>query len=71
MKKSAITRRNFIKTGLMTAGAATLGSMVSKPTGAWAATPKIKGPIKVGYQAIMSGALAGYGTPHNRQGLRT
>ena len=64
MKKSTITRRNFIKAGLMTAGAATLGSTVSKPTGAWAATPKIKGPIKVGYQAIMSGALAGYGEFH-------
>jgi len=64
MKKSTITRRNFIKTGLMTAGATALGSTVSKPTGAWAATAKIKGPIKVGYQAIMSGALAGYGEFH-------
>ena len=64
MKKSAITRRNFIKAGLMTAGAAALGSTVSKPTGAWAATPMIKGPIKVGYQAIMSGTLAGYGEFH-------
>jgi len=30
----------------------------------WAATPKIQGPIKVGYQAILSGALAGYGEFH-------
>ena len=64
MENNALSRRNFIKAGLVTAGAAALGSTVSKPTGAWAATPKIKGPIKVGYQAIMSGALAGYGEFH-------
>ena len=64
MKKSTISRRNFLKAGLMTAGAAALGSTFSKPTGAWAATAKIKGPIKVGYQAIMSGTLAGYGEFH-------
>ena len=58
------TRRRFIQAGLLTTGAAALGVGVVKPTGLWAATPKIKGPIKVGYQAIMSGTLAGYGEFH-------
>lgn len=64
MNKKGITRRQFIKAGLLTAGATSLGVGVLKPTGLWAATPKIKGPIKIGYQAIMSGALAGYGEFH-------
>jgi len=64
MGKKELTRRDLLKAGLVTAGAAVLGPAVVKPTGAWAATPKIKGPIKVGYQAIMSGALAGYGEFH-------
>ena len=64
MGKKDLTRRDLLKAGLVTAGAAVLGPAVVKPTGTWAATPKIKGPIKVGYQAIMSGALAGYGEFH-------
>jgi branched-chain amino acid transport system substrate-binding protein len=64
MGKKELTRRDLLKAGLVTAGAAVLGPAVVKPTGAWAATPKVKGPIKVGYQAIMSGALAGYGEFH-------
>jgi len=64
MEKKGITRRDFIKTSALTAGAAALGPGVLKPPGLWAATPKIKGPVKVGYQAIMSGALAGYGEFH-------
>ncbi|MFP3912639.1 MAG: ABC transporter substrate-binding protein, partial [Desulfobacteraceae bacterium] len=64
MEKKGITRRDFIKTSALAAGAAALGPGVLKPTGLWAATPKIKGPVKVGYQAIMSGALAGYGEFH-------
>jgi branched-chain amino acid transport system substrate-binding protein len=64
MEKKELTRRDLLKAGLVTAGAVVLGPAVVKPTGAWAATPKIKGPIKVGYQAIMSGALAGYGEFH-------
>ncbi|MBL7213854.1 MAG: ABC transporter substrate-binding protein [Desulfobacteraceae bacterium] len=64
MEKKGITRRDFMKASVLTAGAAALGPGVLKPTGVWAATPKIKGPIKVGYQAIMSGALAGYGEFH-------
>jgi len=64
MAKKGLTRRRFIQTGILTTGAAALGAGVAKPTGVWAATPKIKGPIKVGYQAIMSGTLAGYGDFH-------
>jgi branched-chain amino acid transport system substrate-binding protein len=60
-------RRSFLKltgTGALTAAAGALGAQVLKPTGLWAATPKIKGPIKIGYQAILSGTLAGYGEFH-------
>lgn len=64
MKKKGWTRREFVKAGLMTAAASALGPGVLSPTGLWSATPKIKGPIKVGYQAIMSGTLAGYGEFH-------
>jgi len=64
MEKKGITRRDFMKASVLTAGAAALGPGIFKPTGVWAGTPKIKGPIKVGYQAIMSGALAGYGEFH-------
>lgn len=64
MAKKGLTRRRFIQTGILTTGAAALGAGVTKPTGVWAATPNIKGPIKVGYQAIMSGTLAGYGDFH-------
>ena len=34
------------------------------PRGAFAATPSVKGPIKYGYQAVLSGTLAGYGEYH-------
>lgn len=64
MDKPGIKRRDFVKLGLVTAAASALGSGVMKPVGLWAATPKIKGPIKVGYQAVLSGTLAGYGEFH-------
>lgn len=64
MANKGWTRRQFIQAGLLTTGAAALGAGITKPTGLWAATPKIKGPIKVGYQAILSGTLAGYGEFH-------
>ncbi len=64
MEKKGITRRDFVKAGMVTAAAAALGPGTLKPTGLWAATPTVKGPVKVGYQAIMSGALAGYGEFH-------
>ena len=63
-KDKGLSRRDFIKAGLVTAAAASLGPGIFKPTGMWAATPKITGPIKIGYQAIMSGTLAGYGEFH-------
>ena len=47
MSKKRFTRRKFIKTGLMTAGAVAVGPGVLKPLGLWGATPKIKGPIKL------------------------
>jgi branched-chain amino acid transport system substrate-binding protein len=64
MKKKTITRRDFIKSGLLTTAGAMVAPGLLKPTGLWAATPKIQGPIKVGYQAILSGTLAGYGEFH-------
>jgi branched-chain amino acid transport system substrate-binding protein len=63
-KNKGITRRDFVKAGLLTTAGACLGVGVLKPTGLWAAPAKIKGPVKVGYQAIMSGTLAGYGEFH-------
>ena len=67
MSKEQMDRRHFLKmvgTGALVAGAGALGPGVMVPTGLWAQTPKIKGPIKVGYQAILSGPLAGYGEMH-------
>lgn len=64
MMNKGFSRRDFIKAGALTAAASALGPGVLKPTGARAATPAVKGPIKIGYQAIMSGALAGYGEFH-------
>ncbi len=67
MSKEQMDRRHFLKmvgTGALVAGASALGSGVMVPTGLWAQAPKIKGPIKVGYQAVLSGALAGYGEFH-------
>lgn len=64
MAKNKMTRRDFVKAGLLTSAGACLGAGVLKPTSLWAATPKIQGPVKVGYQAIMSGTLAGYGEFH-------
>lgn len=67
MSKEQMDRRDFLKrmgTGALVAGAGALGSEVLVPTGLWAQAPKIKGPLKVGYQAILSGPLAGYGEMH-------
>jgi branched-chain amino acid transport system substrate-binding protein len=65
MKSKKITRRDFMKAGLLTTAAVAVGPGALKPTGLWAATAKIKGPVKVGYQAVLSGTLAGYGAFHN------
>ncbi len=67
MTKEQMDRRHFLKmvgSGALVAGAGALGSGVMIPTGLWAQTPKIKGPLKVGYQAVLSGTLAGYGEFH-------
>ncbi|MFH1034516.1 MAG: ABC transporter substrate-binding protein [Pseudomonadota bacterium] len=64
MAKKEMTRRQFVKAGLLTTAAASLGIGILKPTGLFAATPKVAGPVKVGYQAISSGTLAGYGEFH-------
>jgi branched-chain amino acid transport system substrate-binding protein len=69
MDKPGIKRRDFVKMGLLTAAASALGTGVMKPVGLWAATPKIKGPIKVGYQTVLSGTLAGYGEFHKMGAL--
>ena len=62
-------RRDFLKAGLVTAAATALGSGIVKPVGMWAATPTIKGPIKIGYLTVLSGTLAGYGEFHKMGGL--
>ena len=65
MSRKGITRRELLKgTGYLTAAATVLGPGVLKPTGLWAAIPEVKGPIKVGYQTVLSGTLAGYGEFH-------
>ncbi len=64
MGDKSMTRRDFVKAGLVTGAAAGLGAGALKPTSLWAAGAKIKGPIKIGYQAINSGTLAGYGEFH-------
>jgi branched-chain amino acid transport system substrate-binding protein len=62
MKKKHVNRREFLK---LTGTASVLAAAgAAFPAGAFAATAKIKGPIKVGYQAILSGTLAGYGEFH-------
>ncbi len=69
MDKPGIKRRDFVKMGLLTAAASALGTGVMKPVGLWAQAPKVKGPIKVGYQAVLSGTLAGYGEFHKMGAL--
>ncbi|MCL5884934.1 MAG: ABC transporter substrate-binding protein [Deltaproteobacteria bacterium] len=67
MKKKGLNRRQFLKltgAGSLVAAAGTIGGGLAFPKGLWAATPKIKGPIKIGYQAVLSGTLAGYGEFH-------
>jgi branched-chain amino acid transport system substrate-binding protein len=55
--------------GSLVAGAEALGRGVMVPTGLWASTPKLKGPIKIGYQAVLSGSMAGNGEFHKMGAL--
>jgi branched-chain amino acid transport system substrate-binding protein len=66
-RKNRLGRRDFIK---VTGGASILAAAAAAlPRGAFAQTARIKGPIKVGYQAILSGTLAGYGEFHRMGAL--
>src|SRR5512146_2512054 len=67
MGKKALNRRQFLKlsgTGSILAVAAS-----AFPRGVFGATPSVKGPIKIGYQAVLSGNLAGYGEFHKMGAL--
>lgn len=62
MAKKRVGRRGFLeatgKASLLAAVAAAF------PRGVHGATPRVKGPIKYGYQCVLSGTLAGYGEFH-------
>src|SRR5512142_533211 len=61
-KKAGLKRRDFLK---LTGTSSLLAVAASAfPRGAFGATPSVKGPIKIGYQAVLSGTLAGYGEFH-------
>jgi branched-chain amino acid transport system substrate-binding protein len=67
MEKKGMNRRQFLKlTGTvpLVAAAGGLGGGLLTPKWVWGATPSVKGPVKIGYQAILSGTLAGYGEFH-------
>lgn len=65
MGNSRVGRRQFLEVG----GSVLAAAASLSPRGLFAATPKIKGPIKVGYQAVLSGTLAGYGEFHKMGAL--
>ena len=62
MAKTRLGRREFVK--LTGSGSILAAAAAAFPRGVFAATPSVKGPIKVGYQAVLSGTLAGYGEFH-------
>ena len=62
MGKKGLNRRQFLKLGGTGSILAVAASAL--PRGAFGATPSVKGPIKIGYQAVLSGTLAGYGEFH-------
>jgi branched-chain amino acid transport system substrate-binding protein len=67
MEKKGMNRRQFLKlTGAvpLVAAAGGLGGGLLTPKWVWGAPPKVKGPIRIGYQAVLSGTLAGYGEFH-------
>jgi branched-chain amino acid transport system substrate-binding protein len=62
MAKKRLGRRGFLR---VTGSASVLAAAAAAfPRGAFGATAKVKGPIKYGYQAVLSGTLAGYGEFH-------
>ncbi|HYX91413.1 MAG TPA: ABC transporter substrate-binding protein, partial [Myxococcaceae bacterium] len=62
MANKRLGRRAFLQgTGTATLLAAAASAF---PRGVFGAPGKIKGPIKIGYQAVLSGTLAGYGEFH-------
>jgi branched-chain amino acid transport system substrate-binding protein len=62
MANKRLGRRAFLQgTGTATLLAAAASAF---PRGLFGAPGKIKGPIKIGYQAVLSGTLAGYGEFH-------
>jgi branched-chain amino acid transport system substrate-binding protein len=62
MAKKRLGRRGFLQvTGKVSVLAAAAAAF---PRGVFGATAKIKGPIKYGYQCVLSGTLAGYGEFH-------
>jgi branched-chain amino acid transport system substrate-binding protein len=67
MARKGIRRRQFLKL----AGAGSILGVASSlfPRGVFAATPGVKGPVKIGYQAVLSGTLAGYGEFHKMGAL--
>ncbi|MDP2657932.1 MAG: ABC transporter substrate-binding protein, partial [Candidatus Deferrimicrobium sp.] len=67
MEKKGMKRRDFLKltgAGSLVVAAGGLGGGLLTPKWVWGATPSVKGPIKIGYQAVLSGTLAGYGEFH-------
>jgi len=67
MGKKRLSRRQFLKLaggGSLAVAAGGLGGALASPNWVWGATPTVKGPVKIGYQAILSGTLAGYGEFH-------
>ncbi len=67
MARKGIHRRQFLK---LAGAGSILGAVQSLfPRGAFAATASVKGPIKIGYQTILSGTLAGYGEFHKMGAL--
>ncbi|HEU4382972.1 MAG TPA: ABC transporter substrate-binding protein, partial [Anaeromyxobacteraceae bacterium] len=62
MARKRLGRREFVK--LTGTGSVLAAAAAAFPRGAFAAAPMVKGPIKVGYQAVLSGTLAGYGEFH-------
>ncbi|HEX9188554.1 MAG TPA: ABC transporter substrate-binding protein, partial [Vicinamibacteria bacterium] len=67
MAKKRLGRRGFLK---VTGSASILAAAATAfPRGVFGATAKVKGPIKYGYQAVLSGTLAGYGEFH-KMGLQ-